>query len=85
MHCLDYLRFVPTCTNANWTCADNPHRQALMCAADSNLEDTHFEGQADEEIASAPGWGSKRLCGDYGTLKEWSRKRRATDGMDIGT
>ncbi|KAJ4372904.1 hypothetical protein N0V83_003195 [Neocucurbitaria cava] len=54
-------------------------RQALMCAADTNLEDTSIEDGEE----GAPGWGSKRVCRDFDAVKEWSAKWRAGDGVGI--
>ncbi|KAF1849035.1 uncharacterized protein K460DRAFT_428459 [Cucurbitaria berberidis CBS 394.84] len=54
-------------------------RQALMCAADTNLEDTSVEDGEE----GAPGWGSKRVCRDFDAVKEWSKKWREGDGMGI--
>ncbi|KAF2645533.1 hypothetical protein P280DRAFT_366544, partial [Massarina eburnea CBS 473.64] len=42
-------------------------RQAIMCAADSNLEDLDEEGDAK--------WGpGKRVCRNFEALKAWSEK-----------
>ncbi|KAJ4291108.1 hypothetical protein N0V90_010306 [Kalmusia sp. IMI 367209] len=50
-------------------------RQALICAADSNLEDV-------DETGEAKGWGEKRVCRNYEELTKWSTKWRA--GEDDG-
>jgi hypothetical protein len=50
-------------------------RQALMCAADSNLEDnTVVNG-----TRGTTGMGSKRVCRNFDALKDWSEKWRSTD------
>jgi hypothetical protein len=54
-------------------------RQALMCAADSNLEDVAIE----EGSVSTLGWGSKRVCRNYEELKRWSETWRAADVTGI--
>jgi hypothetical protein len=54
-------------------------RQALMCAADSNLEDVTTKDGG----ASTLGWGSKRVCRDYEALKQWSETWRAADVAGI--
>lgn len=42
-------------------------RHALMCSADSNLEDL-------DETGEASGWGVKRTCRNYEDVKNWSEK-----------
>jgi hypothetical protein len=42
-------------------------RQAVMCAADSNLEDA-------DKMNVATGWGIRRTCRNYDALREWSEK-----------
>ncbi|KAH7383994.1 hypothetical protein BKA66DRAFT_463249 [Pyrenochaeta sp. MPI-SDFR-AT-0127] len=54
-------------------------RQALMCAADTNLEDVNVEDGQE----GAPGWGTKRVCRDFDGVKEWSEKWRKGDGVGI--
>jgi hypothetical protein len=56
-----------------------------MCAADSNLEDTHFPFDIAEREGNpaAPGWGTKRVCRNYEGLKEWAQKFRVGDGTGI--
>ncbi|RAR12422.1 hypothetical protein DDE82_000133 [Stemphylium lycopersici] len=49
-------------------------RQAILCAADSNLEDTYIQGKSDSggDLIGSDGWDSKRVCRDYRMIKEWS-------------
>ncbi|KAF2024504.1 hypothetical protein EK21DRAFT_104617 [Setomelanomma holmii] len=59
-------------------------RQALQCAADSNLEDVIEKKNEEGEITQeAPGWGGTRVCRDFEGLREWSAKWRAGEGMGI--
>jgi hypothetical protein len=55
-------------------------RQALMCAADSNLEDLVVDEKGE---ATAPGWGTKRVCRDFEKLSRWSTKWRASEDETI--
>lgn len=55
-------------------------RQALICAADSNLEDLEVDAMGE---ATAPGWGTQRVCRNFEQLGEWSRKWRASEDDDI--
>ncbi|MCJ1367573.1 hypothetical protein MMC16_006707 [Acarospora aff. strigata] len=41
-------------------------RQALMCAADTNLEPVDFE------LGGTTGWGVSRTCRNFDAVKEWS-------------
>lgn len=43
-------------------------RQAIMCAADTNLEG---------ETEAGPGWGSKHMCTDYDALLAWANENSA--------
>ncbi|PHH90571.1 hypothetical protein CDD83_3258 [Cordyceps sp. RAO-2017] len=43
-------------------------RQALMCAADTNLEPINLETRA------VNGWGVERKCRDYEAIKDWAEK-----------
>ena len=71
----------------------NPHhvahcfdylRQALMCAADSNLEDVVvMDDESGTPVEGAPGWGTKRVCRDFEGLRAWSEKWRAGEGNGI--
>jgi hypothetical protein len=54
-------------------------RQALICAADSNLEDIQWV----DGIAETTGWAGKRVCRDYEGLKDWTAKWRTTDSDGI--
>ncbi|KAI4695001.1 uncharacterized protein J4E84_001625 [Alternaria hordeiaustralica] len=48
-------------------------RQALICAADTNLEDTKEEVDEDGLLGVATkGWGSERVCRDFEAVKEWA-------------
>jgi len=51
-------------------------RQALVCHADSNLEDLEKDG-------ATTGWGFKRMCRDFDGLFEWSEKWRTSDEDDL--
>jgi hypothetical protein len=54
-------------------------RQALMCAADSNLEDTiTLNG-----TSGTTGMGSTRVCRSFDALKNWSEKWRSTDSDGV--
>jgi hypothetical protein len=55
-------------------------RQALMCAADTNLEDT---GVQDDGLQGAEGWGTKRVCRDFWGVKEWAERWRDGEGSGI--
>ncbi|KAL1601760.1 hypothetical protein SLS60_006675 [Paraconiothyrium brasiliense] len=55
-------------------------RQALICAADSNLEDLVVD---DKGRAEAPGWGTERVCRDFEGLGRWSVKWRASEDETI--
>jgi hypothetical protein len=54
-------------------------RQALMCAADSNLEDIQWV----DGIPETTGWAGKRVCRDYEGLKDWTATWRTTDSDGI--
>ncbi|KAF1941075.1 hypothetical protein EJ02DRAFT_378558 [Clathrospora elynae] len=56
-------------------------RQALMCAADSNLEDLEID-PSDGELG-ADGWGIKRTCRNFKAVFEWSEKWRSGDSDGI--
>ncbi|KAF2832743.1 hypothetical protein CC86DRAFT_341428 [Ophiobolus disseminans] len=59
-------------------------RQALMCAADSNLEDVvTMDDENGVTLTGAEGWGSKRVCRDFWGLHEWSEKWRSEEGGGI--
>ena len=51
-------------------------RQALMCAADTNLE------VLDRETRLTDGWGSERKCRDYQGVSRWAEEWR--DSEDVG-
>lgn len=55
-------------------------RQALMCAADSNLEDLVVD---ETGRAEAPGWGTERVCRNFGRLGRWSERWRASEDETI--
>ena len=55
-------------------------RQALICSADSNLEDLEVD---ETGKAIAPGWGTKRVCRNFEQLGEWSREWRASEDETI--
>lgn len=46
-------------------------RQALMCAADTNLE------PVDLELRGATGWGYERTCRNFQVVKDWSDRWRS--------
>ncbi|RMZ67609.1 Tat pathway signal sequence [Pyrenophora seminiperda CCB06] len=52
-------------------------RQALMCASDTNLEDT-VEREVDGERRGVEGdaWGTRRVCRDFEGVKEWAERWR---------
>ncbi|KAH7082866.1 hypothetical protein BKA63DRAFT_139150 [Paraphoma chrysanthemicola] len=54
-------------------------RQAVMCAADTNLEDTIVNEGGTE---TAP-WGTERVCRDWEGVREWAGKWAAGDGSGI--
>ncbi|KAF9731313.1 hypothetical protein PMIN06_007402 [Paraphaeosphaeria minitans] len=56
-------------------------RQALMCAADSNLEDVVVDERTGTAVA--PGWGTERVCRDFERLGRWSERWRASDDETI--
>lgn len=59
-------------------------RQALMCAADSNLEEVvTMDDENGMPLTGTEGWGSKRVCRDFGQLWEWSEKWRSREGGGI--
>ncbi|OAG25532.1 hypothetical protein CC77DRAFT_1005130 [Alternaria alternata] len=59
-------------------------RQALMCAADTNLEVTHqMVGEDGEEFIGTEGWDTARVCRDYEAVKEWAEAWRAGDAGGI--
>jgi hypothetical protein len=47
-----------------------------MCAADTNLEDTDVATDG-----GAPGWGTRRVCGDFWGVHAWA-ERWATGAGD---
>ncbi|OKL61820.1 hypothetical protein UA08_03024 [Talaromyces atroroseus] len=73
LHCLHAIR-VAYYTIHNDTSIDDGHlrhcfdylRQALMCAADTNLE------HVNRETRITTGWGSDKLCRDYGQVVDWA-------------
>jgi len=52
-------------------------RQALMCAADTNLE------VANKTTGVTNGWGSARTCRDYGEVLRWAEEWRVSDETTI--
>ncbi|KAG9185804.1 hypothetical protein G6011_07135 [Alternaria panax] len=59
-------------------------RQALMCAADTNLEVTHHGVDEDGlEIIGTEAWDSARVCRNYDAVKEWAETWRAGDAGGI--
>jgi hypothetical protein len=54
-------------------------RQALLCAADSNLEDTFIVNGT----SATTGMGSTRICRNFDALKSWSEKWRSSDSGGI--
>lgn len=52
-------------------------RQALMCAADSNIE------EVDWKLGGTSGWGFKRQCRDYSAVVDWAEKYRLHSQTDI--
>jgi hypothetical protein len=48
-------------------------RQALMCAADTNLE------TPDSTTGRTHGWGIERTCRDYSAVVAWAEKWRNND------
>jgi hypothetical protein len=52
-------------------------RQALMCAADTNLE------IANQTTGKTNGWGFERTCRNYQAVMRWAEKWRVTDGTTI--
>ncbi|KAH6870170.1 hypothetical protein BKA58DRAFT_439723 [Alternaria rosae] len=59
-------------------------RQALMCAADTNLEDTETEPDEDGDLGIGTlGWGTERVCRDFEAVKEWAVRWRVGDYWGI--
>ncbi|KAF7452518.1 DUF3328 domain containing protein [Pyrenophora tritici-repentis] len=59
-------------------------RQALMCAADTNLEGTKMQefGRADGDkgyVLGSDAWGTKRVCRDFEGVKTWAERWRGED------
>lgn len=48
-------------------------RQALMCAADTNLELVDFR------LGGATGFGCQRTCRNFQAVKDWSERWRSWD------
>ena len=48
-------------------------RQALMCAADTNLE------PVDYQLGGATGFGYERKCRNFQAVKDWSDRWRSWD------
>jgi hypothetical protein len=46
-----------------------------MCAADSNLE------PVDAALGGVTGWGSERVCRDYGALRRWAEVWKAVGSL----
>lgn len=55
-------------------------RQALMCAADTNLEVTHQRVDESGKMSiEAEGWDTARVCRDYDAVKEWAEAWKVAD------
>jgi hypothetical protein len=48
-------------------------RQTLMCAADATLE------PVDPALGGVTGWGTARVCRDYGALAAWAEAHRVNN------
>jgi hypothetical protein len=59
-------------------------RQALMCAADSNLEDVvTMDDINGHPLTGTEGWGNTRVCRDFWGLFDWTEKWRSHEGGGI--
>tara|TARA_R110002003_G_scaffold3381_1_gene25262 strand:- start:10452 stop:10871 length:420 start_codon:yes stop_codon:yes gene_type:complete len=54
-------------------------RQSVMCAADTNLEDT-VENEGGNETMP---WGKERVCRDWEAVKAWAAEWRIGDGEGV--
>jgi hypothetical protein len=55
-----------------------------MCAADTNLEDTHHVVNEDgKEIDGTYAWDTARVCRNYDAVMEWAEKHRMIDSGGI--
>jgi hypothetical protein len=55
-------------------------RQALICAADTNLEDLEsFVDDQGNDRVQTDGWGTERVCRDFEAVKVWAERWRTED------
>ena len=52
-------------------------RQALMCNADTTLEEMGMDHQG--ALGSVNGWGTEHVCKDWEAMKDWAEKTRVSD------
>ncbi|PVH68580.1 hypothetical protein DL98DRAFT_440897, partial [Cadophora sp. DSE1049] len=57
-------------------------RQALMCTADTTLEELE-RNEVGEVIGRVDGWGTEHVCRDWEGLKGWAQGHRGTDDGGI--
>jgi hypothetical protein len=59
-------------------------RQALMCAADTNLEDTYpYVDEDGKAFLATDGWSSEKICRDFEAVREWAETWRTGDAGGI--
>ena len=57
-------------------------RQALMCTADTTLEELEMNERGDV-IGRVDGWGTEHVCRDWEAVKGWAQGHRGTDDGGI--